>query len=71
MVMDKEFRGNAYIFKDGEVLLNYSGGFADIANEIPNTTVTRFASASMGKTFVAVGILQLIEEETLRFEDTI
>ena len=71
MVMDKEFRGNAYIFKDGEVLLNYSGGFADIANEIPNTFGTRFASASMGKTFVAVGILQLIEEEKLRFEDTI
>ena len=71
MAMDKEFRGNAYIFKDGEVLLNYSGGFADIANEIPNTFETRFASASMGKTFVAVGILQLIEEEKLRFEDTI
>ena len=69
--MDKEFRGNAYIVKAGEVLLNYSGGFADIANEIPNTFETRFASASMGKTFVAVGILQLIEEEKLRFEDTI
>ena len=63
MVMDKEFRGNAYIVKAGEVLLNYSGGFADLANEIPNTIDTRFASASMGKTFVAVGILQLIEEE--------
>ncbi len=32
--MDKEFRGNAYIIKDGDVLLNYSGGFADLANEI-------------------------------------
>ena len=71
MVMDKEFRGNAFIVKDNEVLLNYSGGFADLANEIPNTIDTRFASASMGKTFVAVGILQLIEEEKLRFEDTI
>ena len=51
--------------------MNYIGGFADIANGIPNTFETRFASASMGKTFVAVGILQLIEEEKLRFEDTI
>lgn len=25
---------------NGEVLLNYSGGFADIANEIPNTFET-------------------------------
>ena len=71
MVMDKDFRGNAYIVKNKEVLLNYSGGFADLVNEIPNMIVTRFASASMSKTFVAVGILQLIEEEKLKFEDTI
>ncbi|MCR5387143.1 MAG: beta-lactamase family protein [Treponema sp.] len=71
MEMDKEFRGNAYIIKNKEVLLNYSGGFADLANEIPNTKDTRFASASMSKTFVAVGILQLIEEEKLKFEDII
>ena len=58
--MDNGFRGNAYIIQNDEVLLNYSGGYADMANEIPNTIETRFASASMGKTFVAVGILQLI-----------
>ena len=46
MVMDKDFRGNAYIVKHKEVLLNYSGGFADLANEIPNMIETRFASAS-------------------------
>ena len=71
ITMDKEFRGNAYIIKDGDVLLNYSGGFADLANEIPNTIDTRFASASMSKTFVAVGILQLIEAGKLGLEDTI
>ena len=71
ITMDKEFRGNAYIIKDGDVLLNYSGGFADLANEIPNTIDTRFASASMGKSFVAVGILQLIEAKKLGFEDAI
>ena len=69
--MDNDFRGNAYIIQNGEVLLNYSGGYADMANEIPNTIETRFASASMGKTFVAVGILQLIEARNLKFEDTL
>ena len=69
--MDNDFRGNAYIIQNDEVLLNYSGGYADMANEIPNTIETRFASASMGKTFVAVGILQLIEAGKLHFEDTI
>ena len=35
--MDKDFKGNVYIIKGDEVLLNYSGGFADLSNEIPNT----------------------------------
>ena len=69
--MDNDLRGNAYIIQNETVLLNYSGGFADLANEIPNTMDTRFASASMGKTFVAVGILQLIEAGRLHFEDTL
>ena len=69
--MDNDFRGNAYIIQNDEVLLNYSGGYADMVNEIPNTIETRFASASMGKTFVAVGILQLIEARKLKFEDTL
>lgn len=46
-------------------------GFADLPNEIPNTLETRFASASAGKVFVAVGILQLIEQGRLNFEDTL
>ena len=71
MTMDNNFRGNAYIVKGDEVLLEYSGGYADLANEIPNTIETRFACASMSKTFVAVGILQLIEEGKLSFDDTL
>ena len=69
--MDKDFRGNAYIIQNEDVLLKFSGGFADLVNEIPNTLNTRFATASMDKTFVAVGILQLIEAGKLKFEDTL
>lgn len=46
-------------------------GFADLPNEIPNTLETKFASASAGKVFVAVGILQLIEQGKLKFDDTL
>ena len=46
-------------------------GFADLANEVPNSLETKFASASAGKVFVAVGILQLIEQGKIRFDDTI
>ena len=45
--MDNDFRGNAYIIQNEDVLLIFSGGFADLANEIPNTLNTRFATASI------------------------
>ena len=66
-----DFRGIAVIVRGDETLCRYSNGFADRVNEIPNTTETRFACASMSKTFVAVGILQLIERGSLRLEDTL
>lgn len=69
--MDNDFRGCAYIVQGEQILCKYSGGFADLANEIPNTFETRFACASLSKTFVAVGILQLIERGKLKFGDTL
>ena len=71
MNIDSNFRGNAYVVQDGRVLLEHVSGFADLANEIPNTLETKFASASAGKVFVAVAILQLIEQGKLSFEDTL
>lgn len=46
--------------QNGIVLYEREHGFADLSNEVSNTIETRFASASAGKVFVAVGILQLI-----------
>lgn len=71
ILFDEGFRGNVYIVQNGKVLIEKSAGFADLPNEIPNTTETRFASASAGKVFVAAGILQLIEQGKLKFEDTL
>ncbi len=70
-MIDSNFRGNIYIVKDNEVLCENVTGFADLANEVPNSLETKFASASAGKVFVAVGILQLIEQGEIRFDDTI
>ena len=66
-IIDSDFRGNIYIVQDNEVLCENTTGYADLPNEIPNTFETRFASASAGKVFVAVGILQLIEQGKLQF----
>lgn len=70
-IIDKKFRGMIYIVQKGKVIHEWASGFADLPNEIPNTTETRFASASAGKAFVAVGILQLIEQGKITFEDTL
>lgn len=69
--LDSNFRGNVYIVQNDNVLCERVAGFADLPNEVPNTLQTRFASASAGKVFVAVGILQLIEQGKLQFEDTL
>ena len=69
--LDKNFRGNIYILKDEKVICNFSNGYADLPNEIPNTLETKFASASAGKVFIAVAILQLIEKGKINFDDTL
>ncbi len=70
-VIDSSFRGNIYVVRDGEVLCESVTGFADLPNEVPNSLDTKFASASAGKVFVAVGILQLIEQGKINFDDTL
>lgn len=69
--IDSNFRGVIYVVRDGEVLCESVTGFADLPNEIPNSLETKFASASAGKVFVAVGILQLIEQGKINFDDTL
>lgn len=69
--LQKDFRGAELIIKNGEILFQRTTGYADLANRIANGPETKFASASAGKVFVAVGILQLIERHKLRFDDTL
>ena len=70
-VIDQQFRGNIYIVQNAGVIYERESGFADLPNEVPNTRETKFASASAGKVFVAVGILQLIEQGRLQLDDTL
>lgn len=69
--IDSGFRGNILIVQNDKVLLEQINGFADLPNEVQNALDTKFASASAGKVFVAVGILQLIESGKLHFDDTL
>ena len=70
-VLRDHFRGAVLITRGEEIVLEKVSGYRDLANEVPNDADTKFATASAGKAFVAVGILHLIEEERLHLEDTI
>lgn len=70
-LLEKDFSGTVSIKKNGEVIFQDAYGYADLPNKVNNEINTKFATASAGKVFVAVGILKLIEEEKLDFNDTI
>lgn len=70
-IIDTDFRGCILIAQNSEVVFQRAFGFADLANKIPNEIDTKFATASAGKVFVAVGILQLIEKGLVNFNSKI
>lgn len=53
---------------NGKTIINSPVGFRDIPNQIENDIETRFPTASAGKGFVAVAILQLIEQNKLSLD---
>ena len=69
--IDSNFRGNIFILQDDKVICESITGFADLTNEVPNCIDTKFASASAGKVFVAVGILQLIDRGKIKLDDSL
>ena len=70
-LIPEDFNGAILVRKDNKEILKKSFGLRDLANSIPNEVNTKFATASAGKVFVAVAILQLIEKGELNFGDTI
>ena len=70
-LIGQDFSGVISVRKDKKTIIRDSYGYADINNKIPNEIETKFATASAGKVFVAVGILQLIQKGKLKLNDTI
>ena len=66
-----DFRGCLLIQREDETVFQKSFGYADLPNKVPNENDTKFATASAGKVFVAIGILQLIERGLLHLNDKI
>ena len=64
--------GSLVVAKDSEVLYSRAIGYGQIngADKNPLTAASRFAIASITKTYTAVMILQLVEEGKLNLTDT-
>lgn len=68
-IVGHDFNGCVSIKENDQLVFEAAFGFADLPNQVKNTLDTRFATASAGKVFVSIAILQLIEEGRLNFKD--
>lgn len=66
-----DFGGVALVMKGDKVLLRKAYGLADREWGIANTVDTKFRIASISKTFTAVAILKLVEQNKLSLTDTL
>jgi CubicO group peptidase (beta-lactamase class C family) len=65
------FSGAVLISKNDSILLQKSYGFAHLGHKVKNNTDTKFSYASVGKSFTAVAIFQLIQAGKLSLDDPI
>jgi CubicO group peptidase (beta-lactamase class C family) len=63
--------GVVLVADKGRIVEHTASGFADVAKQIPNTTDTRFQTASISKTFTSTAVLQLRDKRSLRLDDPV
>lgn len=65
------FSGTVLLAKDGRTVFKTAHGLASKAYNVPNRVETKFSVASIGKTFTAVAVAQLVEQGKLSLTDTV
>jgi CubicO group peptidase (beta-lactamase class C family) len=71
-VGDSDIPGIQYVIVDSTgILLEYYGGFADIKNRLLISSGTTMMAYSMTKTFTAVAVIQLAEQNILSLDDPV
>ena len=65
------FSGTLLVARDGKPIYKTVHGMASKACNVPNRIDTKLNLASIGKTFTAVAILQLVEQGKLSLTDTV
>ncbi len=70
-VETKQFSGCVLVAKNNEVLYQQAFGYANREAQVPNRITSNFNIASMGKTFTATLIMQLVQEGKLSLDQTV
>ena len=65
------FSGTVLVARRGEVIYEAAVGEADKDHRVPNRADMRFNVGSIGKTFTAVSIMQLVQNGRLQLTDTL
>lgn len=66
-----QFNGTALVVEAGKVIYKKAFGYANFEWKTPNTTDTKFRIGSITKSFTAILVLQLVEQEKLRLDGKI
>lgn len=56
---------------NGRIIWSEAFGYADVANNIPATTITKFRAGSIGKSWTALALGKLYDEGKIDFDDSI
>lgn len=70
-LISKSYNGTALVSIGDEVILSKGYGFSNIEDNEPMSVDKKFQIASVSKSFVAVSILQLMEQGKLALNDTV
>ena len=68
---NRQFNGSILVAENGTVIYKNGFGYANMDWEIPNTPDTKFRIGSITKQFVALQIMQLVEEGKIKLEGKI
>jgi CubicO group peptidase (beta-lactamase class C family) len=69
MTNNRNFHGSVLVEKKGKVILSKGYGMADYENNIKNTNKTTFPIGSITKQFIALSIMQLVEDNKISVND--
>jgi len=71
MLLKRGFNGSILVAKNGSVIYEKYAGYADLRKKDPLTDSTSLHLASTGKTFTAMALLRLVQENKLSLGDSI